>query len=696
MAEFSALLTAKAEWKPHQLAKAGDIAALADAATTLAETVKATLSLASAGMEVVKLLAQLQNINPLLIALDALADEVLKQIQDLKEAGYYYLYVDPYYEKNVSPKQKYDYGFEQLRNKAGARLWLSKDVDGNYVETTVTPTLAKIKSEDVKPYYASPRKLIPGGYNSFDPIVDPLETVSKFPQFTSKEVITEFIKAFDDEGDVPRYKLLGKVSSAPAANEDVYDIDGNVYSGWDPKQDFGLALYDKGKASEDGSIVKDYVSARKALNSKVAPGKPNQLGNTEFVGGCGAIAIIIGAPDFNQFHDVFNKFSQMFSDIPEFSASTGKNLLDALTEIITPNDVTVKLTQVDTNYGIFVEGDVIGGKRYGSYGTIRTVDEASIVATTMVGKKEVRVVDDIGDTIFLSPGVPATQITEFDMNKDERWKNMEVIVSPIRGIDGLNPWIPGDTVLEQEKRGTYGTTGLDLFPNYVMKGQDTTESPHTNRVYPKVGKVAKETLMILPDSVQPDFSGIQIKDIVPGWGEFFQMLENFVLQLKGMISDSTAFIQDMIDMIAQIQEFLQHIIDIIDEFLGFFKIVLPPEGVYALYIPNQPGGNEGIKTELANATGIPDLGYAAGLLFVGTEADKLIAGGGSKNPIDLLALVLGLIAAGDTATPEEAATAEEKAQAVAEGVASAIDKGSEDAEKWKDKSTADKLYTLLR
>jgi hypothetical protein len=65
--------------------------------------------------------------------------------------------------------------------------------------------------------------------------------------------------------------------------------------------------------------------------------------------------------------------------------------------------------------------------------------------------------------------------------------------------------------------------------------------------------------------------------------------------------------------------------------------------VYALYIPNQNGGNEGIKQELKNAQGIPDLGYAAGLLFVGTEGDKLIAGGGSKNPIDLLALVLGLL-----------------------------------------------------
>ena len=92
------------------------------------------------------------------------------------------------------------------------------------------------------------------------------------------------------------------------------------------------------------------MAARKALNTKSSIGKPNIQGNTEFAGGSGAIAIIIASSDFSEFADVFNKFSQMFSDIPEFSSSTGKNLLDALTEIITPNQVTVKLTQVDTNY----------------------------------------------------------------------------------------------------------------------------------------------------------------------------------------------------------------------------------------------------------------------------------------------------------------------------------------------------------
>ena len=152
-----------------------------------------------------------------------------------------------------------------------------------------------------------------------------------------------------------------------------------------------------------------------------------------------------------------------------------------------------------------------------------------------------------------------------------------------------------------------------------------------------------EKLAVLPDSTPPDFGGIQIKEIIPGWGEFFQILENFVKQLKGMISDSVAFIQDMIDMIKGIEKFLQDLIDAIVEFLEFFQITLPSTGVYALYLPNQSGGNDGIKSQLSGAGGIPDLGYAAGILFVATEGDVFIAGGGSKNPIDLLALVLGLL-----------------------------------------------------
>ena len=656
MAEFQALLTATAEWKPHQIAKAGDIAALAEAATTLAETVKSSLSLARSGMEVVKLLAALQNINPILMALDALADEVLKQITDLKEAGYWYLYIDPYYEPNVTPTQKYDYGFEQLRDEAGIRYW-EKLEGGNWVKTTVLPTQAELDQEHARALLATPRKLIAGGYNWYDPLPDPLENQSKFPSFTVKEVINEMVKAFDDEGDVPRYSKQGKVSDLPAKDATVYDIDGNPYYGWDPDKEFGLELFDLGKESESKSRwALDYVASRKAINTKVAAGKPSILGNTEFDGGSGAIAIIIAADNFDKFSSVFNEFAKMFSDIPEFSALTGKNILDTLQEIITPNDVIVKLTQVDLKYQEFSAGDVIGGKRYASLGEIRSVNSSATTTTVMKGLKEIKTVDDLGKPLKKPDGTLIKVTEEIDLNPQTeqypngRWVDMEVTVKPMRNIDGYNPWVPGDTVLEMEKRGSYGNssattaeTGIDYYDNYVMVGQETTTAPKNQRVYPKLAKVLVETLQVLPDSVPPDFDGILIKDIVPGWGEFFQTLENFVKQLKGVISDSSQLIQDMIDMIAEIEEFLQYLIDIIDKFLGFFRITLPSEGVFALYIPNQNGGNEGLKNELKSAGGIPEMNYASGILFVGTEGDKLIAGGGSKNPIDLLALVLGLL-----------------------------------------------------
>ena len=323
----------------------------------------------------------------------------------------------------------------------------------------------------------------------------------------------------------------------------------------------------------------------------------------------------------------------MFTDIPEFAVATGKGLLDSLNEVLTPANTVIKLTQVDTNYGLFEKDDVIGGHIYGGIGTVLEVNNESVVKSTMTTAKEVWITDDLGQL--------GSYIQTIDINKDERWVDMEVTLKPYRTVDGLNQFISGDTVYEMEQRGQTKTEPISK--NYVIVGQDTVNTPHTDRVYAKTGKVAMEKLEELPDSIPPDFGGIQIKDIIPGWGEFFQILENFVKQLKGMISDSVAFIQDLIDMIKGIEKFLEELIAAILEFLEFFQITLPSTGVYALYIQNQPEGNQGIVNAIKNAQGVPDLDYAAGVLFVGVEREKLVAAGSSKNPIDLLALVLGLL-----------------------------------------------------
>jgi hypothetical protein len=191
---------------------------------------------------------------------------------------------------------------------------------------------------------------------------------------------------------------------------------------------------------------------------------------------------------------------------------------------------------------VFEGGDVIAGQIYGGISEILEVNADSVVKSTMTTQKEVSATDDAGNIL--------KYVTTLDPNEDERWVDMEVVGKPYRSVDGLNPFITGDTVYEMEQRGRLKS---DNSKNFVIKGQDTVGLPPIHRVYPKTGKVAMEKLAVLPDSTPPDFGGIQIKEIIPGWGEFFQLLENFVKQLKGMISDSAAFIQDMIDMIKGIE-----------------------------------------------------------------------------------------------------------------------------------------------
>ena len=605
-----------AEWKPFQIAAAGEIQALADSASALADTVKETLTLANLGMSAVKILAQLQNINPLLIALDALADEILKEIALFKEAGYYYLMIDPYYIKNVTPEPAFTYGFEHLRNKGGKLLWQSKlyDSAGEFTglwnelvdASPIFPKQAQLDSGDVKPLLATPRKLIPGGYNPYEnSLVDPLASISPYPKFSTAQVLEEFSKAFDDEGDVPRYKAL---DSAPKKiGTIVYDRAGSPVSGWDKTKDFGLQLYDVGKTNQS----LDYTIERKPVNSIIQFGKP-------IMSESAAIAIILAAPSFDAFTDIFNAFSKMFSDIPDFTA-VSKSMSDSFAEILTLNNVVIKLTQVDTNYGAFVEGDIIGGEKYGGLAEIVSIDESSIVTTVMTAQKRVIRTDDLRNR--------HEYIETVDINPNGRWVDMEVTAKPIRSADGINPFIPGDDVYEQEKRGEYGPPDTDKSPNYVTKGKSTVTLPGPRRIYPKLAKVGMEKLAELPDSTKPDFNGIQIQHLIPAWGDFFQILENFVKQLKGMISDSAAFIQDIIDMIKDIEKFLEELVKTILEFLEFFSITLPSTGVYVLNIKSQDKGNDGLKQAISGASGLPDLAYAAGILFVGTDplASELLA-----------------------------------------------------------------------
>jgi len=661
------------EWKKWTIADAGSIKHIATTAKELAEGMSTASDFATTAMKIVKVISELQSANPFLKALEILADETIKAIQDLKNAGYFYLYVDPYWKKNVQTKNIKTYGFEILRDQSGRELYWNPTV--NNAEGTTTYK-ANVRSRamdsgggsfrDYEPKLAMPRKLVAGGWNpyfrgDFD-TPDPFLKMTPFPQYSATQVLETMAEALNDEGDVPRYKtnqLSGPPLINPAKGEIVYDEDGEPFSDWDPKvKEYGLALYNVGPshANYQGLTDADYKVDRVQLNSCMWSGRPNLKGSKLSGVSSSAIVMLIAAPSYQVFVESFFAFSKLFEEIPEFMESVGGTIMDAYNEWGNPPTQLLNLTMCDSKYGLFAVGDVIRGIHFGGLGEIIQVvskEDTSIVSTVLTTETA-----DMGDT--------RERLREENMNADGRFQDMLVEIKPIptKEADGVEDWTKNDAVREQaiyghwgvgkEKQANYMTKGVETFqlpgpPNsgrnsglqeskLAARGTATDEAARREkqplRVYPKYGTVSSQKLSVPMESIEPNFKSIQVGELVPMWNEFFENIENFVVMVKGYTATSSKFIQDIIDVLQGLITDLEKMIATIEKFLKFFEVDLSNAGIYALHIEKQKNGNSGLAAAITGSTGLPsNLGYAAGVLFVGVEVLGF-------NAIDRLAPIL--------------------------------------------------------
>ena len=142
-----------AEWKKWTIADAGTIKDIADTAKELAEGLKTASDLAVTAATVTKWIAELESINPFIKALELIADELIIAIQDTRNAGYYYLLVDPYYTKNVTPTNTKVKGFEICRNSSGQRLYWNPNSENP--EATITTSVPPfLSSTSIPPLIA--------------------------------------------------------------------------------------------------------------------------------------------------------------------------------------------------------------------------------------------------------------------------------------------------------------------------------------------------------------------------------------------------------------------------------------------------------------------------------------------------------------------------------------------------------------
>jgi hypothetical protein len=646
-----------AEWKKWTIADAGTIKDIADQAKKLAEGLKTASDLAVTAATVTKWIAELESINPFIKALELIADELIKAIQDTRNAGYYYLLVDPYSGRpNVTPTNTKVKGFEQCRNSSGSRLYWNPNSENP--EATITTIVPGSGDPKMEPKLTIPRKIVVGGYNPYvDQMIDPFNTMTPYPTYSAKKVVETIVEAFQDEGDVAKYKAKdGEFKHGkPDTGDIVFNDEGVAFTGWDRDIKFGLQLWNMGAMKADGTdhdipARKDggWKSDREEINIKIQSGRPNAQGSSveiekityggntlKIETGSSALVFIIAAPSYKVFAESMQAFAKLFSDIPDFKDESVQNIMDHYNDIfVTPKAQVINMTMCDSKYGLFAVGDVIRGER-GGLGQITKVDK--VVVTSMVAMMNYTLTDDLGNVEL--------KYEEVDSNSSGRYKDMEITLTPIATAEASNieSWVINDAVYEQQARGTWGSAA-ENYPNYQIKGQDTMTYPGdrtrsgekrklrgeiTKRIYPKYGTVALEKLEIPLDSVSPDFSGIQMSQCIPMWNTFFDLLENFVVGVKGYISTPTQFIQDQIDMLKRVVKELEDMIKTIEKFLKFFSIDLSKMGIYAIHVKGNTGGNAGLASAISNADGLPTgLDYAAGIVFVGMDV-------GGQNLLDL-------------------------------------------------------------
>jgi hypothetical protein len=665
-----------AEWKKWTIADAGTIKDIADTAKELAEGLKTASDLAVTATTVTKWIAELESINPFIKALELIADELIKAIQDTRNAGYYYLLVDPYSGRpNVTPINTKVKGFEWCRNSSGQRLYWNPNSENP--EASITISVPPFLSSTFEPKLTTPRKIVVGGYNPYvDQMIDPFTSMTPYPTYSATKVVETIVGAFGDEGDVAKYEAKdGEFRQGkPDTGDIVFNDEGVAFTGWDRDIKFGLQLWNMGAMKADGKDHDDTARKnggwkidREKINIKIQSGRPNAQGSSVEIekityGGktlkiesaSSALVFIIAAPSYKVFAESMQAFAKLFSDIPDFADSSVQNIMDHYNDIfVTPKAQVINMTMCDSKYGLFTVGDVIRGER-GGLGIITKVDK--IVVTSMVAMMNYTLTDDRGETKL--------KYQEVDSNSSGRYKDMEITLTPIatKEASNIESWVINDAVYEQEARGIWGTAA-ENYPNYQIKGQDTMTYPGdrsrsgekrnlggeiSKRIYPKYGTVALEKLEIPLEPVAPNFSGIQMSQCIPHWNTFFDLLENFVVGVKGYISTPTDFIQDQIDMLNRVVKELEDMIKTIEKFLKFFSVDLSKMGIYAVHIKGNTAGNAGLASAIGNADGLPTgLDYAAGIVFVGMD----IAG---VNALDLTLANL-IMGTGGTAAETELA-----------------------------------------
>ena len=191
------------------------------------------------------------------------------------------------------------------------------------------------------------------------------------------------------------------------------------------------------------------------------------------------------------------------------------------------------------------------------------------------------------------------------------------------------------SVVEAERKTAEAAGfGVDTRPTYQKKtwygAYDTTNVPQEyytkNEVIGKIVAPKKSK----NEGVYPNFKKAKLEDLMDDLKTFFFQISKFTQGMRDFAAGATEELGKVIEYLDEKIAEIEELNKSIQAILAIFQIGIPDSGVYVLSIPTTTGGNEAIKEALSSATNGPpnSLDYSVGFMMMG--------GGPSMKPLQLL------------------------------------------------------------
>ena len=572
------------EWESVTLGQNPEIQKIVSAAAKASELLTTNVGLAKTGLQLAQKFL-LGVLNPKILILNAIADQIDNFVADFKGTGFYILEVTPT-GKEIIPKDAdgnpiklllsapaiaTNYAAAAAAGQTAEFLQWTVDTLGieNY-EVTGAPNAS---------YAVSTGKALPLSARTENANDDTLAT--KDPlfgmyKFTPSQVIAQTIAAMDDQLDErrPQFSKSAEVGAVMII-VGYKDLSVNL-----PNIKSAIEALVSFFGGENGMFTKGFQKVGNLVTA--ATGQMENIEENNVTLTVEQVSGVLGN-DEDTVADADRNFVDQF-EVNDFVVGPrvkfGARVLGYVSKVNsteTPNTNEVYQKQELVITGA-TELDAIGFRNLGTGATLQTAQYV---------KAEKKYVDD-------NSGKPISGS----------------FYNSYKYIEELSTTEAKEALTKVERKSN------DPFLSEVSK-EDVTES-YNGKILKKtvVGKIETPKLQKAPP---PNFKAAKLEDLIGDFNAFFGAINSLADTLRNIAGDSSTALDEIIAFLESKIKELDEINNSLQAVLKLFTIGLPKGGVYVLSIPSAVGGNDLIKSALSGASNKPpdDLDFAVGFFMMG-------------------------------------------------------------------------------